>query len=855
MFFNIDVHLYLEVNIDIHLYDSLLQCIIRRDVSQLTEILSRAPIDQLTSIFQQKNDHGQCILHNAVNSQNVQIVKVFLKYIDHTDNNNLRWLRDKDEVCPLLLAMKSKMLDIFEAILSYPNHLTIPPEYPNLLKLAMSDQDHSMELLKIILDHSKGNPSLLYSDFSLHFPSVDIPKSLKLEHTIPIIVVGDADAGKSTFIKSLQVQGIKSQFYHLFVNVHNVGQHKAGVIPTQFDSTWFGKVVFYDLSAHREFVHEAILHCGFLADAVFVIVFDLHDETNDIIRKLIYWFNFIHYYHKKVSKQDFHLPNVIIVGSHLHSHRLGRITNWDNFYYRCYPKVLQKIPRDEFNIITKSLMDCRKSSGENARLRFAMLAEFERLRANRSQIPSKSYLLYSIVQKHCTRSSNPSMTFSDVLDLLRNTDNSLLCNVITPTAEEILHLCTPLKEYNLLLVLENKEELEQSWIVCDTAPLLMKVEEIIFNGDNHPDGGIMTRDTLQGLFEPHDSINPNMMISLMTHYCYCEKIHSIQSQSPTNSLNQERFFFPHLLPRELQIESCDELMFAWSVSPESQFHHLMPCFVHHFLLHLSQDPHIVGDAQRYNRSRHSIETSFASVGLSMVIHVDSNRDIVVSMKSESNNEDNLIKCLEKRNFLIRKIKEAITIIEPNTWSNLSLVETLISGHHPRRRVTYPILDQSYVKGGVDQRYKVIDLGLAVLQREHNVQPANAPEPLSTVNNLLLFEPYFFMSDEQRKILYDLETPNEIISYDFFEGLGHALKQENIFLLLAAVGIDPVDISAIKNSSNQHGYQPVLTKSFAHVQGKGVTYKQLRDMLDSISFFKLDDLLSLVPPPSPFFVTT
>ena len=830
-----------EVNIDVHLYDSLLQCIIRQDVGRLTEILSRAPIDQLTSIFQQKNDHGQCILHDGVNSQNVQIVKALLEYIDHTGNNNLRWWRDKDEVCPLLLAMKSKKLDIFEAILSYPNPLTIPPEYQNLLKLTMSDQDHSMELLKLILDHSKGNPLLLYSEFATYFPSMDMPKSLILEHTIPIIVIGDGGAGKSTLIKSLQVQGIRSQFYHLFVNVHHVNQHQAGIISTQFDSNWFGKVVFYDLSAHREFVHEAILHCGFLADAVFVIVINLHDETNEIIRKLIYWFNFIHYIHKKVNKQDGHLPNVIIVGSHLHSHKLGRITNWDNFYYRCYPKVLQKIPRDEFNIITKSLMDCQKSSGENARLRFAMLAEFERLRANRLQIPSKSYLLYSIVQNHCMSSSKPFMAVSDVLHWL-HLESSLLCNVITPTAEEILHLCAPLTEYNLLVVLQNKEEPEQSWIVYDTAPLLVKVEEIIFNGDNHSDGGIMTRDTLWALFEPHDSINPNMMISLMTHYCYCERIHSVQY--PLDSLNPERFFFPHLLPKELHIESHDELMFAWSVSPESQFHHLMPHFIKHFLLHLSQDPHIVGDTQRYNRSQHSIETRFASVGLAMAVHIDSRRNIIVSMKSESNSEDNVISCLEKRNFLITKIKETINITEPNIWSDLLLVETLISGNHPRHRVTYPILNQSYVKGGIDQRYKVSDLGLAVLQREPNVKPISSPEPLSTVNNLLLFEPYFFMSDEQRKILYDLETPDEIISYDFFEGLGHALKQENIFLLLAAVGIDPVDITAIKNSSNQHSYQPVLTKSFAHIQRKGVTYKQLRDMLDSISFFKLDDLLSL-----------
>ena len=130
-------------------------------------------------------------------------------------------------------------------------------------------------------------------------------------------MVCDSGVGKSTLIKTLQVEGTVPWLRYSFFSVRGADTHKAGIIPTHFDSIWFGKVVFFDLSSHREFVHEAILNCASLADAVYLIVVNLSDSNREITQQLIYWLSFVCYHHSKVADQT--LPNVIIVGSHISS--------------------------------------------------------------------------------------------------------------------------------------------------------------------------------------------------------------------------------------------------------------------------------------------------------------------------------------------------------------------------------------------------------------------------------------------------------------------------------------------------------------------------------------------------------
>ena len=122
--------------------------------------------------------------------------------------------------------------------------------------------------------------------------------------------------------------------------------------------------------------------------------------------------------------------------------------------------------------------------------------------------------------------------------------------------------------------------------------------------------------------------------------------------------------------------------------------------------------------------------------------------------------------------------------------------------------------------------------------EH-VHPLSHPEPLSSVEDLL-FEPYFYLSDEVRSALREPQDPEDNVSDAFFESLARDLGMERLYLVLSAVGVSSVDIDSIRDLPDATFHRK-LSRAHSFVQGMGLTYDRLRLILDSISFFKLDEL--------------
>ena len=755
----------------------------------------------------------------------------------------LIWVSDANDMTPLELAVDAENLDIFKTILTYPTSVIIPPNYTNLLPLALSNlnnnAERSIEMAKLILNHSKGNPLILYPTFPQLFPKLNVPTTA-LEHTIPVVVVGDSGVGKSTLIKSLQIQGVKNHLWHFFFQVQNVDDHKAGIIPTVFDSAWFGNVVFYDLSSHREFVHEAILD---LHDAVFIVVVNLYNEIDEIAKQIVYWLSFIRYHHERARGQTTPRPNVIIVGSNLYKTKFGRLGHVERFYHYAYPIARSHIDTDQFNIIAKVLMDCRNSSLSNVILRQYLSSVFQRLRIHRPQLPTKCYLLYAFFKQLCQPKNKGAVQVIDLLAELCS--DHLHCKMFNNSVDEVLELCHPLSELNLLVVLKDKHEKERSWIIFNSHPLLLIVEEVLFDTQHHGSDGILSRYEIDGLFRNlpiSKRVDPDLILQLMIHYRYCIGVHDRRVPvSPFHEVKEDHFFFPHLLPEASEFPPNHQMMFAWSFSVE-RYHYFMPHFIHHFLLDLSQDPE-VSEGEQCNRARRTLMTSFPLVGLELVVHIHSNQTILVSMKSCDTSDKGKIMCMVKRNHLISKITKIIEFIDPNMKRNVSPVEALIpiSGDNAQY---YPVVKPpkcQLLLRSVDLQYSTEKIKQAIINQSQ-VQPIHSAQPLSSVENLLSFEPYFYMDDELRRTLLYPPHPNETINFDFFESIGLALQLEKLCLLLAGIGINTAVIESFKNDSTR-SLSEKLNEAYQHVFGKGVTYKELHQHLDNISFFKLHELVS------------
>jgi len=144
-------------------------------------------------------------------------------------------------------------------------------------------------------------------------------KKFSGEHALTrIFVVGYPQAGKSSLIEALKREGF---FYSIFARATQLSEadvppHTAGIVPSVFTSSQYGRVVFYDFAGDPEYYssHAAVLEslvspgCNF-----FLTVVDLSEEKEVMTQKLGYWLSFISYHSKGTGIKS----KVVVVGSHV----------------------------------------------------------------------------------------------------------------------------------------------------------------------------------------------------------------------------------------------------------------------------------------------------------------------------------------------------------------------------------------------------------------------------------------------------------------------------------------------------------------------------------------------------------
>ena len=798
------------------------------------------------------------VLHCAVITGNIELVNTVVSVLSEKNLiNKMKWLDDVNDVTPLTLAMNSQ--DIFSLIFNASDNTQptspIDPELLSVIRrnqarlLATALSADNLELVRQILDKCVGNPLKLCGNFNNYF-NITIP-STALETTVAVVVVGDSGAGKSSLINSLKVEGTFSWLKHFVLCVPGADTHTAGIIPTHFESVWFGKVVFFDLSSHREFVHEAILNCGSLVDAVFLVVVNLYDNIEEIAQQIVYWLRFIRYHHSKVAS-DQALPNVIIVGSHLHDIKLSdvRIGNRERFRYHAYHRAMNRITRHHFNIASKAVMDCRKTSPDNAILRFDLASAFVPIRNGRKQLPTKSYILYEIIKMALVIDNNKPLAIQvgQLVEELKTDQRH--CQLFYGTTDEIIELCKPLVELNLLLILsKDGSPIEEHWVVPDSHPLLTEIERAIFHGNDesingsqtsseHRDhfpfnkDGLLSQHDIMTLFEGPDSLcNTDLLILLMIHYKYCEEIKTRD--------NEICYFFPHLLKRLLNVPQWDKeddrFMFAWTIAPESDYHYFLPHLIHHFLLQLSQEEELCID--NLERATRSLAWGDPS-GVEVIVHIHSSQRLLVSMRSTP---DHQLNCLKLRKLVLRKIGEILKSLEANDEDSTRIVESIIP---VQRKANFPLADHASIESKSIRHYKTDTIEAAVYTAKQDaIQPSKHAGPLVSIDKLLFFEPYYHIGNLLRDRIYQSSDDN-ITQEDYYD-IGIEFGSIKLRLLDAL-------LDNIEQPLTDVPIEDQIRQSYLRLMARhgGLTYRQLRDRLDSISFFELEDIQNMEAPKTP-----
>ena len=491
---------------------------------------------------------------------------------------------------------------------------------------------------------------------------------------------------------------------------------------------------------------------------------------------------------------------------------------------------MENIDQAHFNIIHKIELDCRKTGPENAILRYEIKAQCERIRQTRSPLPSKCYILHAIVLDLVSKTpdSIKAVRLSGLVEELSTP--KIHCQLFHGTVEELLILCSQLDKLNLLLVLRNKYCVDDSWIVADSYRFLCQIEAAVFpQADDQTDpvdeysvvpniNGVIVDSKIKEKFSRmYPEVPADLLIMLMIHYKYCEEVMTKD--------NETAYFFPHLLKPILDIPQWEKeegrFMFAWTLAPESRYHYFMPHLVHHFLLQLSQAEELgITNLERATRTLVWGDPS----GVEVVVHIHSSQRLIVSMRSTPHHQ---LQCLRLRKPVLRKIKEIIKALSPSI--GVEVVESFVP---LQRRVTLPYIDEDLIKKGKVRLYKKESIKIVIANKEASVPPSNHATPLVSIEDLLFFEPYYYMEHSMRQRLY--QSPDECVTesdyYDICTCLG------SVRLRLLDELLDNVEQPA-------DTLQDQIQQSYLRLMAQhGVmTCGQLRELLDSISFFELETI--------------
>ena len=434
-------------------------------------------------------------------------------------------------------------------------------------------------LIKVLLHHG-ADPQPLYKSFAQYF------RDHSSENPPPtpqkILVVGNAGAGKTSLIQSLESEGRK-------IKGSNEPQPTAGIVPTNFQSDIYGPVIWYDFAGQKEYYasHEAILHNLIaFSSPVILLVADISGNEANIRQHLLYWLAF---FSKCISARD--KPHLIVIGSHADIVMKESIDP-NLKLQQILKNITKRFESLRIKLVGRIPMDCRES-------RSSGITELqERLKSSSSQLRTDTvvgfrchclyvFLLDRFNSKHAitiqqiikaveeaateedtgelddvfsiTDSESASSLSSDDNELSSDTDyheNDIM--KLLPDKSETIQFCEDLNDRGHIILVKDPHQYEHSWVILNKEEILTSVNGTIFAPMDFPEHQVLASSTgvvPYSKLEFHfPNFNPNMLTGFLSQLEFCREIKDqeflklIYRENATQSEDLERyFFFPGLV--------------------------------------------------------------------------------------------------------------------------------------------------------------------------------------------------------------------------------------------------------------------------------------------------------------------
>ena len=682
-------------------------------------------------------------------------------------------------------------------------------------------------------DQAVGNPASIFPDFRDMFPSFKHRQSL--DHPVSVFVMGNRKTGKSSLIKSIQIEGVINRAIGAFWPTADVEYHSGGVVCSDVSSYGYGRVKFYELSSCRQSTQENIFSTfAKNSRAIFIITISFKDEMSEMEAKLLYWLSFIHHQFRSSTT-----PYIAVVGSFLYYTKLGSL-RLDNRHrmHLVYHRVLATHQElcGNFHFLGKYSIDCRHSESPGmTKLRKILHRNCRELRPRGGEgtIPSSCYVLLSALREmRPGDSDSPVVRVSEIEQMAAQHSSSesvSLFSLLLTTADNpqpnltIRSLLDKLEERKAVLVLHHLDR-EDPWVIYDELKLITQIDKALIkramrlSTAGYLNPAIMSDDKLISCLSPlSNTLSRDVLFNLLHYFMIME----VMARG-----NDTEYFLPSVL--SISRTAADDIPLHWRANDTNyilgfaqciipQSDQVVPVFMPRFLYFLLYEIfESIDDCDTVVVSHSSLYYDIPEL-LQVYITISSSA-IIVNMRCT---ESGVFSCLKIRNNLDTTIRQRRELLQPNVKVSQYLV--------PMDSITLPIMKTKHIgTHGIELNELKCLL----------TKGAATPPTADCMLKLRSFEPYEWLSRLQkvhRDSLLDHRLTNVHVGKSFIRDLAKCVGDKWELLLQFSVELQGCDTSP-PNTEDSSG--PGGTEGSAE-SSEPPTYHTLLELFSSMSIFHTD----------------
>ena len=510
-------------------------------------------------------------IHLAAGSGKIETVQYFAKMKGH-----LKAVAGFNKITPLHVAAASCHADVVSWLLSTgkcdPN-LPILMTKATSLHLAASAGSH--ECVKALIADKSCNPNAkailgvtplycattevicweLIKHGAVPFSRPDILSQYQFLQSwasvLPsprLFVVGASGAGKSTLVKSIQLE--QRWILGRFFAVTDVDQHTAGVIPVNFESSTFGRVIIYDFAGHEQHYStheiEAFLDKAGHSLPIFLLVVDVQQEAEEVKRHISYWRKFL----EQATHSSGNQSRIVLVGSHfdcLHTNS-ERASREELLQALCEDINKGQYPHKGHWIT----IDCRMpASGSMKKFRDLMKELCNEAKSSLHVDPRAH--AFAAFLKHTFRDTTACQLHEIKGGIHAHSPP------VTDFLEGLEEVLQNLSEVGSVLYLPDSKKPDNGWIIHDQVLFFQGIhgyKNTVKKMKLDTASGVLSLQMLEMLFE---GLSPDMVARYLIHMELCCEIHNhkmLQALSRGDQQLDGRYF---LFPDLIEIDAPQEI--------------------------------------------------------------------------------------------------------------------------------------------------------------------------------------------------------------------------------------------------------------------------------------------------------